>query len=59
MRNSFRVLAALGLLGFSGLALAAGGDFGQTERQPTNWTNWLRKSALMACSRSIPCRNHY
>jgi cation/acetate symporter len=38
MRNSFRVLAALGLLGFSGLALAAGGDFGQTERQPTNWT---------------------
>ncbi len=38
MRNSFRVPAALGLLGFSGLALAAGGDFGQTERQPTNWT---------------------
>jgi cation/acetate symporter len=32
--------AALGvaLMASAGVAMAAGGDFGQTERQPTNWT---------------------
>ena len=38
MRKQLPLLAGLGLLLASGVALAAGGDFGQTERQPTNWT---------------------
>lgn len=38
MRNVFSLLTGCGLLAASGLAMAAGGDFGQTERQPTNWT---------------------
>ena len=39
MRHSFlRPGALLGLLAASGTALAAGGDIGQTVRQPTNWT---------------------
>jgi cation/acetate symporter len=32
------VLAAAGLLGASVVALAAGADLGQAEKQPTNWT---------------------
>jgi cation/acetate symporter len=38
MRKIVPLLAALSLLAASGAAIAAGGDFGQTERQPTNWT---------------------
>ena len=38
MRKIVSLLAGLGLLAATGAALAAGGDFGQTERQPTNWT---------------------
>lgn len=38
MRKIVPLLAGLGLLAATGAALAAGGDFGQTERQPTNWT---------------------
>ena len=38
MRNTISLLTAAALLAASGTALAAGGDFGQTERQPTNWT---------------------
>ncbi|KRG77870.1 acetate permease [Stenotrophomonas ginsengisoli] len=38
MRKIVPLLAGLGLLAATGAAVAAGGDFGQTERQPTNWT---------------------
>ena len=38
MRNTISLLTAAAVLAVSGTALAAGGDFGQTERQPTNWT---------------------
>ena len=38
MRNTISLLTAAAVLAASGTALAAGGDFGQTERQPTNWT---------------------
>jgi len=39
MNHSFlRTGALLGLLIASGAAMAAGGDIGQTVRQPTNWT---------------------
>jgi cation/acetate symporter len=38
MRKHLSLLAGLSLLAASGAAVAAGGDFGQTERQPTNWT---------------------
>ena len=38
MRKLLPSLAGLGLLAATGAAMAAGGDFGQTERQPTNWT---------------------
>lgn len=38
MRNAISLLAGVSLLAATSTALAAGGDFGQTERQPTNWT---------------------
>lgn len=38
MRNTISLLTAAAVLAASGTALAAGGDFGQAERQPTNWT---------------------
>jgi len=38
MRNAISLLAGVSLLVATSTALAAGGDFGQTERQPTNWT---------------------
>ncbi|MBN8800565.1 MAG: cation acetate symporter [Stenotrophomonas acidaminiphila] len=37
-RSFLRPAALLALLAASGAALAAGGDIGQTVRQPTNWT---------------------
>jgi len=37
-RSFLRPAALLALLAASGVALAAGGDIGQTVRQPTNWT---------------------
>jgi cation/acetate symporter len=38
MSAAAKRLAALALLATSGAVLAAGGDLGQAERQPTNWT---------------------
>ena len=37
-RKFLSLMAAVGLLGASGAALAAGGDLGQAAKQATNWT---------------------
>ncbi|MFC0169632.1 cation acetate symporter [Pseudoduganella danionis] len=37
-RKFLSLMAAVGLLGASGVALAAGGDLGQAAKQATNWT---------------------
>ena len=38
MKRYFQILGALSALAVSGVALAAGGDVGQTAKQSTNWT---------------------
>src|ERR1700693_1605471 len=37
MRFAFKALAGVSALLIAGVALAAGGDLGQVDKQPTNW----------------------
>ncbi|WP_449468231.1 cation acetate symporter [Stenotrophomonas humi] len=54
MSHSFlRSGALLALLAASGAALAAGGDIGQTVRQPTNWTAIIMFAAFVLATLGI------
>ncbi|MGX9721594.1 cation acetate symporter [Stenotrophomonas acidaminiphila] len=52
-RPFLRPAALLALLAASGAALAAGGDIGQTVRQPTNWTAIIMFAAFVLATLGI------
>jgi len=52
-RPFLRPAAFLALLAASGAALAAGGDIGQTVRQPTNWTAIIMFAAFVLATLGI------